>query len=130
MSDKKLVLIVDDEEDLCETLKLKLESEGFDTEVAHDGEQALKLALEKKPDLILLDLVMPKVDGFEVLTKLRDDSWGKNVPVILLTNLDDYRSLSRVLEKQGHEYLVKTDWKIEDVVGRIKKKLDETSRAV
>ena len=78
-----------------------------------------------KPDLILLDLVMPNKDGFAVLTELREDPWGKTAPVILLTNLDDYESLSRVLQKQGHEYLVKTDWKIEEVVAKVKEHLDK-----
>jgi DNA-binding response OmpR family regulator len=124
MAENKHILVVDDETELCDVLRSKLEAEGFMVSTANDGEEALERAFEGKPDLILLDLVMPNKDGFEVLTELREDKWGKDVPVILLTNLDDYESLSKVLEKQGHEYLVKTDWKIEEVVEKIKQTLE------
>ena len=80
---------------------------------------------DPKPDLVLLDLVMPTMDGFEMLDKLREEEWGKKIPIIFLTNLDDEESVSKVMKDKGYEYLVKTEWKIEDIVAKIKKKLEE-----
>ncbi|MCH7756618.1 response regulator [Patescibacteria group bacterium] len=124
MNDKKLILIIDDEPDVADALSQKLELEGFNTISAYNGEQGLMIIRgEPKPDLILLDLVMPTMDGFEMLDKLREEEWGRNIPVIFLTNLDDEETVSKVMKDKGYEYLIKTEWKIEDIVSKIKKKL-------
>lgn len=123
--EKKLILVVEDESDVQDALTEKLTTENFDVINALDGQEGLVLALQRHPDLILLDIILPKMDGFAVLEKLREDEWGKNVPVILLTNLSDTKSMSRALEFQSYEYLVKTDWKISDVVKKIKEQLDK-----
>ena len=126
MNDKKLILIVDEEPDVTDALSVKLEQEGFDTIAAYNGEQGLMITRgEPKPDLILLDLVMPVMDGFKMLDELRKDEWGRKVPVIFLTNLDDEETVSKVMKDKGYEYLIKTEWKIEDIVAKIKKKLEE-----
>lgn len=126
MNNKKLILIVDEEPDVTDALSLKLKQEGFDTIVAYNGEQGLMITRgEPKPDLILLDLVMPVMDGFKMLEELRKDEWGRKVPVIFLTNLDDEETVSKVMKDKGYEYLIKTEWKIEDIVAKIKKKLEE-----
>jgi DNA-binding response OmpR family regulator len=120
---KKKVLIVDDERDLREALGAMVEAEGFEVLSAKDGAEGLETALKEKPDLILLDIVMPKMDGFEVLDKLREDEWGKKVQVIFLTVLEDMESVSRAIAQGGHEYLVKTDWALEEVAKKIREKL-------
>ena len=124
MDDKKLILVIDEEPDVTDALSRKLEQEGFDTVSAYNGEQGLMIIRgDPKPDLILLDLVMPTMDGFEMLDKLREEEWGRNIPVIFLTNLDDEETVSKVMKDKGYEYLIKTEWKIEDIVSKIKKKL-------
>ena len=125
MNDKKLILIIDEEPDITDALSQKLEQEGFSTIAAYNGEQGLMIIHgEPKPDLILLDLVMPTMDGFKMLEELRKDEWGRKVPVIFLTNLDDEETVSKVMKDKGYEYLVKTEWKIEDVVSKVKEKLE------
>src|SRR5687767_10457400 len=85
----KKVLIIEDEKPLANMLSSKLKDEGFEVDIAGDGEQGLKRCLEWLPDLVLLDIVMPKMDGMTMLRKLRDEEKGKNIHVILLTNLSD-----------------------------------------
>ena len=117
------VLIVDDEAPLRLALKHKLESEGFETLQAKDGQEALDIALREHPDIILLDLLMPVMDGFAVLKTLRADSWGRSAVVIALTNLSENEQVADLLEFGVYEYIVKADWKIEDVVAKVKEKL-------
>lgn len=121
----KKILIVEDDPILLSTLADNFAAEGFEIIKADDGEKALAFALEKKPDLILLDLVLPKMDGFTVLKNLRRNEWGAHVPVIILTNLGSAENIASTLESMDdfQEYLVKTDWKIEDVVKEVKEKL-------
>jgi len=120
---EKTILVVDDDKELCEILVDQLTRAGFKTLSAHDGEEGLKVALEHKPNLILLDVMMPKMDGIKMLEKLREHEWGKKVPVVLLTVMDQPEVLSRAVELGGYEYFVKTDWKIEEIVERVKQKL-------
>ena len=120
---KKTILIVDDEKDLRDALATALADEGFNVLTAADGDEGLKMAFEHKPDLILLDLVMPKLDGYAVLDRLRLDEWGKDANVFLLTVLEDIDSVSKAIEHGGLEYFVKTDWRLEDIVERIQEKL-------
>lgn len=123
----KKILIVEDDPILLSTLADNLVAEGFEIIKAEDGEKALAFALEKKPDLILLDLLLPKMDGFTVLKNLRRSDWGAHVPVIILTNLSSIENIAKTLEFMDdfQEYLVKTDWKIEDVIVRVREKLKE-----
>ena len=117
----KIVLIVEDHVPVRMALVEKLKKEGVKTLEAKDGEEGLAVALEKKPDLILLDLIMPRMSGMAMLEKLRKDEWGKHVPVIILTNLNpDDKIMREVIETEPAYYLVKADWKIEDVVAKAK----------
>ena len=127
-TDKKIVLlIVEDEKTLADTLEERLKSEGFDVLKASDGGQGLKLALDNHPNLILLDLLMPKVDGLTMLNLLRKDKWGKNASVIILTNVE---SSDKVADTIGlgfgnvFEYMLKTNWSLDDMVARIKERLE------
>ncbi|MBT3538876.1 response regulator [Candidatus Parcubacteria bacterium] len=120
MAGKKKILIVEDEKSLLEALKRKFSSEKFAVFEAKNGEEGLEMALKEHPDLILLDIVMPKMDGITVLGKLREDSWGKDAKVIILSNLSDATKVSEASKQGSFDYLVKSDWRIEDVVKKAK----------
>lgn len=121
MSDtKKIILIVEDEPSYQHTLAEKLGHEGFVVIGAKNGEEGLDIALEKHPDLILLDLWMPKMDGIAMAKKLREDEWGKKAKVIILTNLSDINKTEQALENEIFQYIVKTDIKIEELVSKVK----------
>ncbi len=117
------ILIVEDEADLRDALKTALEYENFSVLIAEDGELGLSTALSEKPDLILLDITMPKMDGIQVLKALRADDWGKEVKVIVMTALDDLGKIAEVVEAGGDEYVVKTDVTLESIVAQVKEKL-------
>jgi DNA-binding response OmpR family regulator len=121
----KKILIIEDETSLIEVLANKITSEGFEVIKASNGEEGLETALSSHPDLILLDIIMPKMDGITMLTKLREDAWGRNVPVVILTNLSDNEIVARSIQNGVYDYLVKADWNIEDLVVKIKQKLGE-----
>lgn len=85
MGDKKRVLIVDDERDLVETISFRLEAAGYEVLSAYDGQEGLEKARDEKPDLILLDVMMPKMDGYQVCRFLKFDEDFKNIPIVMLT---------------------------------------------
>lgn len=116
----KKILFAEDEEALLKSLAEILKQEGFDVETASDGESAIK-SLEKgtKPDLILLDLILPKKDGFEVLKEIKAGEATKNIPVIVLTNLESLGDIDRALEAGASAYLVKANYDLEDVLKKI-----------
>jgi DNA-binding response OmpR family regulator len=116
----KIILIVEDESSLMLVLHDRLRDEGFRIFQAANGQEALDLALKEHPDLIMLDLLMPVMDGVTMLKELRKDEWGKEVKVLVLTNLSTDEKLDEVKEFGVEDYLVKSDWKIEDVVQKIK----------
>lgn len=120
-NNEKVVLVIEDHVPVRVALVDKLKKEGVKTLEAKDGEEGLAMALANKPDLILLDLIMPRMSGMAMLEKLRKDEWGKKVPVIILTNLSpDDKIMREVIETEPAYYLVKADWKIEDVVAKAK----------
>lgn len=120
----KKILIVEDEQDMREALVDKLTREKFYVLEAKNGEEGLEQSFKEHPDLILLDIVMPKMDGMTMMKRLREDKWGENVPIILLTNLSaDEKIMRGIVEDQPIFYLVKSDWKIGDVVEKVKERL-------
>lgn len=124
----KKILIVEDEEIMLKALVEKFSAEGFEVVKAIDGEEGLKKALHEKPDIILLDILLPKMDGMAVLKKLREDAWGKYAKVILLTNVSDAETVAMGAEfgtggGEVYEYLVKTDWTLDEVVQKVKNRL-------
>lgn len=123
MPDPKKILIVEDERLLSEAVKRKLEKEEFEVTTAIDGQEGLVKAFGGHPDLILLDIILPVVDGLTLLDRLRKDSWGSKVPVIILTNLSDAETVSESRQKGVNDYLVKTDWSLNEVVAKVKEKL-------
>lgn len=119
----KLILIVEDEPPLSEILKDHFENEGFRIIVAKDGEEGLGLALSKKPDMILLDINLPKLNGLDMLKQLRTYEAGKSIPAIALTNLNDTKEVNEALASGVSDFLVKADWSIADVVESVRRKL-------
>lgn len=122
MGKQKTILIVEDEKILQKTLADNLRAEKFLPIEAKNGREGVKLALSKHPDLILLDLLMPEMDGMTALKKIRQDTWGANVPVIILTNLSatDEKLVEDMVTQKPIHYLVKSDFKIDDVIKKIK----------
>ncbi|MEK7131286.1 MAG: response regulator [Patescibacteria group bacterium] len=120
---KNKILIVEDDLELLEVLKKKFAMEKFEVLEAINGKTGLVEAFQHHPDLILLDIVMPVMDGMTMLKKLRADSWGKNVFVILLTNLSDESKVAEAMQHSVFDYLVKADWKIDDVVKKVRERL-------
>jgi len=120
----KTILFIEDELALQKTFRETLKKEGYEMVSALDGETGLKLAKSEKPDLILLDLILPKVTGFEVLKKLKEDEETKEIPVIVLTNLEEIEDIDKVIELGATTYLVKAQYSLEEVVEKIKKALE------
>lgn len=119
----KIILVAEDEEPLRRVLKDILSFEGYQVIEAVNGEEGLEMVLKEHPDLVLLDIVMPKMDGLTMLKKLRTDDWGKTAPVMILTNLSDNDEVIKTAKDEGIEYFVKTDIKINEVIEKIKAKL-------
>jgi len=119
----KTILFIEDESALQKTFGDILSKESYDMISALDGEIGLNLAKSKKPDLILLDLVLPKVHGFEVLKELKSDPGTKDIPIIVLTNLEAMEDVNKAIELGAKTYLVKTQYNLEEVVEKVKKAL-------
>lgn len=127
MDNNKKILIVEDEKMILDALKKKLESSGFEVDMAIDGEEGLRKSLEGDPDLVLLDIILPKMDGMTMLDKLRNEEKGKDIPVIILTNLDADTEFEESREKGVNDYLIKTNWTLDDVVKKIRERLENPS---
>jgi DNA-binding response OmpR family regulator len=121
---KKTLLIVEDDVALRSVLVEKLTDEKFEVLQAQDGEVGLATALEKHPDLILLDIFMPRMDGITMLSRLRAaDAWGKHVSVIVLTNSTDAQTIATVSGFGATDFLIKSEWSLEALVARIRERL-------
>lgn len=120
---KPTILIIEDEKLVSKAVKGKLEDNNFEVLTAGDGQEGLEIALEKRPDLILLDIVLPVMDGMTVLNKLRDDPRGAKVPVVILSNLSRGTTVEESKKLGVSTYLVKTDWKLQEVIDKVKYEL-------
>ena len=119
MPDKyKKILVCEDEQPIAKALVLKLNHEGFEAEAAHDGEEAIKILGEKKFDLILLDLIMPRIDGFGVLAKIKE--MNISTPVIVTSNLGQEEDLKRAKEMGAINYFIKSNTSLQEIVDNIK----------
>lgn len=121
----KKVLLIEDEAALQKTMGDVLSQEGYEVHSALDGEAGVRLAKEKTPDLILLDLVLPKMTGFEVLERLQGGEETKGVPVIVLTNLENLQDIQRATELGATTYLVKSNYDLGEVVQKVKTALGD-----
>lgn len=119
----KKILFIEDESALQKTFGEILGKEGYEVTPALDGELGIKLAKAKKPDLILLDLILPKINGFDVLKQLKADEETKEIPVIVLTNLEGIGDVDKVIEAGAMTYLVKAQYSLEEVVEKIRTSL-------
>ncbi len=128
MSDKKTqILVVEDENVSLELLVLRLENEGYGVTTARDGEEGLKLAREEKPDIILLDLMLPKLDGFKLCRMLKFDNRYKHIPVIILSALAEEKDLNLGGTVGADDYVTKPfDWNsLQDKISRLLKKSED-----
>ncbi len=117
----KKILIVEDDKDFLAILQKKFTAEGFSIIAAENGEEAIDIAEREKPDLILSDILMPKMDGLAMAKKIKE--FNKNVPIIFLTNLKD-TDYTDDMEKSGEfDYLIKSELRIDDIVAKSKIKL-------
>jgi response regulator RpfG family c-di-GMP phosphodiesterase len=121
MNKKNKILIVEDEVSERRALSEKLTRKNYKIFGAENGLVGLEIALKRHPDLILLDILMPKMDGVGFINKLRLDKWGKSVPVMVLTNKEAERKMLKFLKKDRDclYYMIKSDWKLSDIVKRI-----------
>ena len=117
---KKKVLLVEDDMALANVYHTRLDLEGFDVREVHDGEKALSDALEYEPDIVLLDVMMPKISGFDVLDILRNTPETKDIKVIMLTALSQPKEKEKAKQLGVDDYLVKSQVVISDVVSRVK----------
>jgi len=113
------VLVVEDDQFLLNAYKVKLPKEGFETECATDGNKAIKALKNSIPDLILLDLVMPKKDGFAVLKDLKDNDKWKDIPVIVASNLGQQEDIDRAIKLGANAFIIKSDLSMKSLVGKM-----------
>jgi len=118
------ILFIEDESALQKTISDLLEREGHEVLSALDGEVGLRLAQSERPDLILLDLVLPRIDGFAVLKSLKGNADLKDIPVIVLTNLEEAEHIEKVLSLGATTYLVKANYGLEDVLEKVQQALN------
>lgn len=121
----KKVLIVEDEREILDAMNEAVTEAGYEVVLAENGEIGLKLALEEKPDLILLDLRMPVMSGFEMLSGLRRDEWGKDVKVIVMTAADDMSSIAEAHQANLTDYMVKAHTSLDELVEKVKEEIAE-----
>ena len=117
---KPHILLVEDDVFLADIYQKKFDMEGYKVTLADNGEKALVEAKKKKPDIILLDILLPKLDGFAVLSELKKDPTTSSVPVILLTNLGQKDDVEKGLEMGAVDYLIKAHFKPSEIVDKIK----------
>lgn len=121
MADTKKILIVEDEETLLKALEHKLTIDGYEVVLARDGEEGLKQIREGHPDVVLLDILMPKTDGFQVLEQLRNENIIPALPIIIVSNSGQPVEIDRALKLGARDYLVKAEFDPEEVVEKVRK---------
>ncbi len=124
------ILVAEDDKlisgSLCEALK----NAGYESHAALDGEEAVAKAKEVAPDLMLLDIMMPKLDGISVLWELKANPATAKIPVIVLTNIGDVDTISKIVEAGAVDYLLKSDQSVDDILRKVKEVLERTVRLV
>ena len=118
-SGKKFVVVVEDDKFLRELLVRKLMSEGFDVESAIEASAAFTILAQRTPNIILLDLILPGVDGFEILTRIKADPKLVNVPVIILSNLGQKEDLDRAMTLGAKDFMVKANFTLDEIVAKV-----------
>lgn len=114
------ILIVEDDKFLRDLMSQKLSKEGFSVKEAFDGEEGLKLALDDPPDLILLDLILPRIDGFGVLERIKKEQKLSHLPVLILSNLGQKEDVQRAMSMGAQDFLIKSNFTLGEIVEKIK----------
>lgn len=117
------IAIVEDDLVISQMYRMKFEADGFDVQLADNGRDGVKLVESFEPDIILLDLQMPEMAGDEALAEIRSEEWGKNIPVMILTNLGEEEAPKILKQLNVHSYIVKAELTPRQVVERVKKAL-------
>lgn len=117
---KKSILIVEDDKYLTKAYSIKIKKAGFGVLLASNGVDGLAMAKNKKPDLIVLDLLLPRIDGFEFLKRIKDDKELKNIPVLTISVLGQKADQEKALSLGAEAYFIKTDYKLEEIIKKIK----------
>ncbi|MBX4200495.1 response regulator [Candidatus Parcubacteria bacterium] len=130
MAKQKTILVVEDDENIREIVLTTLKLGKFHSIVAANGQEGVQLALEKHPDLILLDLLMPVMGGMEAFKRIREDKWGATVPVIILTNLNATNEdlVEDIVTLKPSHYLIKSDWRVATVIQKINEILEKAGK--
>jgi len=118
------VLIIEDDSYISDMYKIKLESEDFEVATAKDGIVGIKMLEKQKPDIVLLDVVMPKIDGFSILKTIKRNSELKKIPIVLLTNLSQKENVEKGFELGADSYIIKAHFTPSEVVEKIKEILE------
>jgi len=116
----KKILVIEDDKFLRELITRKLSDDGFVTVEARDGEEGIKKVKEEKPDLVLLDLILPSIDGFEVLSQIKKDENLKSIPIIILSNLGQKEEVEKGLKMGAVDYLIKAHFTPGEIIEKIK----------
>lgn len=127
MNSTKKVLLAEDDPVISKILVNTLSEKGFTVIHAHDGEETIEMAKSESPDLILLDIIMPRKDGQEVLKELQESDWGKDIPVIVLTNLSFLEYEDEVIRNKVLDYLIKTKTSLDEIVTKVDQALQTES---
>jgi CheY-like chemotaxis protein len=123
MNGKKTILVAEDDKFLVNIYRIKFSEKNFDVIVAMDGVEAIEELQKKIPDIILLDLLMPKKDGFEVLAELKSNPLWKNIPVVVATNLGQSEDIKKALALGANDYFIKSNVRLDEVVDTVLKSI-------
>lgn len=115
----KKILLVEDEEIIIDLLQRKLSQEGYALKIARNGEEGLAVMKKEKPDLVLLDIVMPKLNGFEVMEEMQKDDCLKKIPVVIISNSGQAVELDRAKELGAKDWLIKTEFDPQEVIEKV-----------
>jgi len=118
------ILVVEDDQFLRDLIVKKLEEEGMEITQAVDGEEGLRLIRENKPTLVLLDLILPGIDGFEVLKQVKSDPATKDIPIVILSNLGQKDDIDRGMDMGAKDYLIKAHFTPGEIVQKVKEALE------
>jgi DNA-binding response OmpR family regulator len=117
------IAIIEDDQVISQMYRMKFEADGFEVQLANNGKRGVAMVEQFKPDLILMDLQMPEMNGADALAAIRKESWGKDVPVIILTNMGEEESPKEIRNFGIHSYIVKAELTPRQVVQRVKEAL-------
>ena len=116
----KNILIVEDDKILRELISRKLQKEDYNISAAIDGEEGFKKVKEEKPDIVLLDLILPGIDGFEVLERIKQDPEINKIPVVILSNLGQKEEIEKGLKLGATDYLIKAHFTLSEIVAKVR----------